>query len=61
MRTLKYAVRPVPILKYFGLLCFVLALMTFVPLAVSILFGDYHVSLRYGIAVLGVCVLERLS
>lgn len=58
MRALKYAVRPMAILKYFGTLCFVLALMTLVPLAASLFFGDYHVSLRYGIVVAGMLVLS---
>ena len=58
MRVLKYAVRPLAILKYFGLLGFVLALMTVVPLAVSLLFGDYHVSLRYAIVVIGIFILS---
>jgi trk system potassium uptake protein TrkH len=58
MRILTYAVRPLSILKYFGLLCFVMALMTVVPLAVSLWFGDYHVSFRYGIVVIGSFVLS---
>lgn len=58
MRLLTYAVRPLAILKYFGLLCFVLALMTVVPLVVSLLFGDYHVSFRYAIVVIGMFVLS---
>ena len=57
MRILTYAVRPLSILKYFGLLCFIMALMTFVPLAVSLGFGDYRVSFRYGIVVIGMFVL----
>ncbi|MGD8471614.1 MAG: TrkH family potassium uptake protein [Desulfobacteraceae bacterium] len=58
MRILKYAVRPLVILKYFGLLGFVLALMTVVPLAVSLLFGDYHVSFRYAIVIIGIFILS---
>jgi trk system potassium uptake protein TrkH len=58
MRILRYAVRPLSILKYFGQLGFVLALMTVVPLAVSLLFGDYHVSLRYGIVIIGIFVFS---
>jgi trk system potassium uptake protein TrkH len=54
---LSYAIRPLPVLKYFGQLCVILALLTLVPLAVSILFGDYRVSLRYAIVVAGVFVL----
>ena len=33
-RALRYAARSLPILKYFGLLCIVLALLTIVPLTV---------------------------
>jgi len=41
-------------LKYFGQLCIILALLTLVPLVVSILLGDYRVTLRYAIVVVGV-------
>jgi trk system potassium uptake protein TrkH len=58
MRILTYAVRPLSILKYFGLLCFVMALMTVVPLAASLLFGDFHVGFRYGTVVMGMLVLS---
>jgi trk system potassium uptake protein TrkH len=58
MRILRYAVRPLAVLKYFGLLGFVLALMTVVPLAVSLVFGDYHVSLRYAVVVIGIFILS---
>ena len=58
MRILTYAVRPFAILKYFGLLCFVLALMTVVPLAASLFFGDYRVSVRYGLVVGGILVFS---
>jgi len=51
VRALRYAVRPLPVLKYFGQLCIVLALLTLVPLVGSILFGDYHVTLRYVVVV----------
>ena len=54
MRALIYSVRPLPVLKYFGQLCIVLALLTLVPLAVSIILGDYRVTLRYAIVVVGV-------
>lgn len=49
MRALIYSVRPLAVLKYFGQLCTILALLTLVPLLVSVIFGDYGVSLRYGI------------
>ena len=65
MRALRYSVRPRPVLKYFGQLCIVLALLTLVPLVVSILLGDYRVTLRYAIVVVGVFMtgffLRRLS
>jgi trk system potassium uptake protein TrkH len=51
MNALTYAVRLRAVLKYFGQLCFVLALMTLVPLTVSLLSGDYRVSLRYGLVI----------
>jgi len=54
VRALIYSIRPLPVLKYFGQLCIVLALLTLVPLVVSIILGDYHVTLRYAIVVVGV-------
>jgi trk system potassium uptake protein TrkH len=57
VRALRYSVRPRPILKYFGQLCIVLALLTLVPLVVSILVGDYRVTLRYTIVVVGVFLM----
>jgi len=54
VRALRYSIRPRPVLKYFGQLCIVLALLTLVPLVVSILLGDYRVTLRYAIVVVGV-------
>jgi len=57
VRALIYSVRPLPVLKYFGQLCMVLALLTLVPLVVSILLGDYHVTLRYAIVVVGVFIM----
>ena len=53
MRALTYSVRFLPVLKYFGQLCIVLALLTLVPLVVSIVLGDYRVALRYTIVVVG--------
>ena len=57
MRALRYSVRPLPVLKYFGQLCIVLALLTLVPLVVSIILGDYRVTLRYAIVVVGVFLM----
>jgi trk system potassium uptake protein TrkH len=54
VRALRYSVRLLPILKYFGQLCIVLALLTLVPLVVSIILGDYRVTLRYAIIVVGI-------
>jgi trk system potassium uptake protein TrkH len=42
------------VLKYFGQLCTAMACLTLVPLGVSLLFGDFHVSLRYLVVI--VCV-----
>jgi trk system potassium uptake protein TrkH len=65
VHALRYSVRPRPVLKYFGQLCIVLAVLTLVPLVVSILLGDYRVTFRYAIVVVGVFVtgffLQRLS
>lgn len=44
---LQYAVRPKAVLKYFGQLCLVLALLTLAPLLVSLFFGETYISLRY--------------
>lgn len=60
MHALRYSVRPLPILKYFGQLCIVLALLTLVPLVVSAILGSYHVTLRYSIVVVGVFVTGLL-
>jgi trk system potassium uptake protein TrkH len=57
VRALQYSVRFRPVLKYFGQLCIVLALLTLVPLVVSILLGDYRVTLRYAIVVVGVFLI----
>jgi trk system potassium uptake protein TrkH len=54
VRALIYSVRPRPVLKYFGQICFVLALLTLVPLVVSIILADYRVTFRYSIVVVGV-------
>jgi trk system potassium uptake protein TrkH len=57
VRALRYSVRPLSVLKYFGQLCIVLALLTLVPLVVSIILGDYRVTLRYAIVVVGVFIM----
>jgi len=50
MRTLTYAVRLNPVLKYVGQLGFVLAIMTLVPVTAAYLLGDYRAGMRYGTA-----------
>lgn len=46
---LSYAVRLRVVLKYLGQLCLVAAALTVVPLAASVGWGDYGISLRYSI------------
>jgi trk system potassium uptake protein TrkH len=41
------------VFKYFGQLCLVLAVLSLVPLAMSLIFGDTPISLRYGIVIGG--------
>ncbi len=50
---LSYAVRLPVLAKYLGLLAFMLALLTIVPLGAAVIFQDYHIALRY----LGVIVV----
>jgi trk system potassium uptake protein TrkH len=57
VRALQYSVRFLPVLKYFGQLCIVLALLMLVPLVVSVILGDYRVTLRYAIVVVGVFLM----
>jgi len=44
---LSYAVRIPVLAKYLGLLAFMLALLTLVPLGAAVIFQDYHIALRY--------------
>jgi len=41
------------VFKYFGQLCLVLAALSLVPLVMSVIFGDTHITLRYGIVIVG--------
>jgi trk system potassium uptake protein TrkH len=50
--TLSYAVRGRVLLKYFGLLCVVVSAMMSVPLAASLLLGEYRASPPYAAAAL---------
>lgn len=54
---LRYAVRLRVVFKYFGQLCLVLAALTLVPLAVSLIFGDIPISLRYSVVIGGLAAL----
>ena len=54
---LRYAVRFRVVFKYFGQLCLVLAALTLVPLAMSVIFGDTAISLRYTMAIGGLAAL----
>jgi trk system potassium uptake protein TrkH len=54
---LRYAVRFRVICKYFGQLCLVLAALTLAPLAMSVIFGDRIITLRYGIMISGLAAL----
>jgi trk system potassium uptake protein TrkH len=49
--TLSYTVRGRVLVKYFGLLCVVFSAMMAVPLAVSVLLGEYRASVLYAVAV----------
>ena len=54
---LRYAVRFRVVFKYFGQLCLALAALTLAPLMMSVIFGDTSISLRYGIAIVGIAAL----
>jgi trk system potassium uptake protein TrkH len=54
---LRYAVRLRVVLKYFGQMCLVLAALTLVPLVMSVIFGETHISLRYAIVISGLVAL----
>jgi len=57
LHILQYSVRIPVLLKYFGQLCIVLAALSFVPLTASLLFGDYDVSIRYGIVITAISIV----
>ena len=54
---LRHAVRFRVVFKYFGQLCLVLAVLTLVPLVMSVIFGDTTISLRYGIVIGGLAAI----
>ncbi len=61
---MRYSVRAAPVLKYLGQLSLILGLLSFVPLIVSLITGNYGVSLRYLVVVAGTLIagffLQRL-
>jgi trk system potassium uptake protein TrkH len=60
VRIIRYAVRFSVLLNYFGQLCVVMACLTVVPLAVSLVFGDFQVSWRYAVLVVAIVSLGML-
>ncbi|HEY5714878.1 MAG TPA: potassium transporter TrkG [Psychromonas sp.] len=58
---LSYAVRLPVLAKYLGLLSFMLALLTLVPLVAAVLFQDDYIALRYLAIVLVLLVFWRVS
>jgi len=58
MTTLSYPVRSLVILKYLGQLGLMLALLTILPLGVSIFFGEYAISGRFLIVILALLLLS---
>jgi trk system potassium uptake protein TrkH len=54
---LRYAVGFRVALKYFGQLCLVLAVLTMVPLVMSLIFGERCITLRYSVVVYGLAGL----
>ena len=48
---LRYSVRPGVLVKYFGQLCLMLALLTCVPLVVSLVSGALAIALRYAVVI----------
>jgi Trk-type K+ transport system membrane component len=48
---LSYAVRFPVLKKYFGQLCLVIAALTLLPLAVSLISGETHIAFRYAIVI----------
>ncbi len=51
IESLSYAIRGPVVLKYFGQLCLVAAVFTSVSLIVSLLYGEFDISLRYAIII----------
>ena len=51
IESLSYAIRGPVLLKYFGQLCIAAAVLTSVSLMVSLLYGEFAISLRYAIII----------
>jgi trk system potassium uptake protein TrkH len=49
--SLHYAIRPAVVASYLGQLAFVLAILTLVPLGVSLYFSETNISLRYAVVI----------
>ncbi len=50
---LSHGVRDITVFKYFGQLCLALGALTLVPFAMSLIFGEWHIALRYTVVVCG--------
>ncbi|MCW8972651.1 MAG: TrkH family potassium uptake protein [Gammaproteobacteria bacterium] len=61
IQTLRHAVRPTVLAKYLGQLALVLAMLSLVPLAASLFFAEYGISLRYLLVIPGLLLLFFLS
>jgi len=60
-QTLRHAVRPAVLGKYLGQLGLIIALLSLVPLAVSLYFAEYAISMRYALVIPLLLVLFYLS
>jgi len=54
---LRYAVRFRVVFKYFGQMCLALAVLTMVPLVISLVFGERYITLRYAVVICGLAGL----
>jgi trk system potassium uptake protein TrkH len=61
IEALMYCVHYFVVLKYFGQLAFIMALLSSVPLIVSLLYGQYAVSFRYAVVIMILILLSFLT
>lgn len=61
LKSLRYAVRGKTLAKYLGLLTVMMACLALAPLAVSIWFGEYHLSQRYVVVIVLLLVVGMPS